>query len=179
LGFGPAFLAGAAVTFFLGFSICEAGGAGLPITGCAMAGPDTSDGAAEEAFLARPPLLIFSEIDIELILSVKGVASRELFDGSFLIDGFFAVDLGAEVLEDEVTEPERGRISWFIQNNLRPVFLATALCNAKRGSYRHTSTPISLQSRLRRSEQTKGNVCKIEGDLTTSSLGSQLLLLLL
>lgn len=71
-------------------------------------GASGSDGAAEEAFLARPPLLIFSEIDMELILSVKGVASRELVDGSFLMMVFFAVVLGVEALEDEVTEPERG-----------------------------------------------------------------------
>ena len=70
-------------------------------------GASGSDGAAEDAFLARPPLLIFSEIDIELILSVNGVASRELDDDSFLMVGFFTVGLGVEALEDDATVPER------------------------------------------------------------------------
>jgi hypothetical protein len=76
----------------------------------AVGGPGASwsDRATEEAFLARPPLLIFSDIDMVLILSVegRGVASRELVDGSFLmVVVFFTLGFGVEVLEDEAAEP--------------------------------------------------------------------------
>jgi hypothetical protein len=120
LGFGPRFLTGAAVPFFLGFSILGAGGgggAGLPIIAVAVDRPGASwsDGAAEGAFLARPSLLIFSEIDMEAILSVVGVPSRELVEGSFLMEVvdevFFMLGFGVEVLEVEAAEPENIRIS--------------------------------------------------------------------
>jgi hypothetical protein len=70
-----------------------------------------SDGAAaEEAFRARPSPLTFSEMLMVDILSVDGVASRELVDGSFLTEAvagvFLVVDFGVEVMEDERAEPE-------------------------------------------------------------------------
>lgn len=75
------------------------------------AGVSWSERATEGAFLARPSLLIFSEMDIVDIFSVDGVASRELVDGSFLIEvaveAFFTVGFGVEVLEGGATEPER------------------------------------------------------------------------
>jgi hypothetical protein len=70
-----------------------------------------SDGAAaEEAFRARPSPLTFSEMLMVDILSVDGVASRELVDGSFLTEAvggvFLVVAFGVVVKEDEMAEPE-------------------------------------------------------------------------
>jgi hypothetical protein len=115
-----------AVPFFLGFStfVAGSGGAGLPIMVDAVAvdwpGASLSDGAAaEEAFRARPSLLIFSEMLIVDILSVEGVASRELVEGSFLTEvaagGFLAVVFGVELLEEEATGPEGTKVSLSIK----------------------------------------------------------------
>jgi hypothetical protein len=100
------FLIGAAVPFFLGFSTFRAGGAGgagLLMIAEAIDGPGASisGGAAGEAFLVRPPLLIFSEIDIAFIFSLNGVASRELLEASSLMAvGFFAGAFGVDVFND-------------------------------------------------------------------------------
>ena len=112
LGFRPRFLIGAAVPFFLGFSTIEEGSPGV-VTGAVENGPGAScsEVAADEAFLARPADLIFSEMDMVVIFSRKGVASRELVEGSFLMLGFFIVVVGVLVLEDEATEPARVKIS--------------------------------------------------------------------
>ena len=65
--------------------------------------PRLEDGAADEVFLARPSLLICSEM-LMGILSPPGVTSRELDEGSFLIvaeaeaEAFFEVPaFGVEV----------------------------------------------------------------------------------
>ena len=76
--------------------------------------PRLEDGAADGAFLARPSLLICSEILIG-ILSPPGVTSRELDDGSFLIvaeaEAFFDVGVDVALEEDaargvNVVEPD-------------------------------------------------------------------------
>lgn len=70
--------------------------------------PWLEDGAAERAFLARPSLLICSEMLIG-ILSPPGVTSRELDEGSFLtVAGagvfFVSFGFGVEVLGAGVVE---------------------------------------------------------------------------
>ena len=103
----PRFLTGAAVPFFLGFSTLGADGSGLLIMAAEVDEPGASwsNRAAEAVFFARPPLLIFSEMDMEAILSTEGVTSRELVDCSVLIMGFLGAGLGVDILEEEAVDP--------------------------------------------------------------------------
>lgn len=75
--------------------------------------PWSERAAEEEAFLTRPSLLIFSEIDIVDILSMDGVPSRELVDGSLMEvadEAFFAAGIGVFGLaawEEGTAEPDK------------------------------------------------------------------------
>lgn len=92
-----------------------AGGAGGLPKLVAVDGTGAPSGvAADGAFRTRPSLLIFSEMLMVGALSMAGVASRELADGSFLTvvaEAFFAVIFEVEFLEEVVVEAGRTRIS--------------------------------------------------------------------
>ena len=74
--------------FVAGLSILAAGGAGLLFIAGAGAGvPWAEDGPADEAFLARPSDLIFSDILIGMMSppGVAGASGGLLLDGSSLL----------------------------------------------------------------------------------------------